>query len=107
MNTGVLFVDARYARDFQSGHLKGAVSLPVDANDNQFRAVTKDLARTRRVVVYAQSRGCPYARSVAGRLVEDGFRNVTIFRGGWTEWTAKNGQPVAKEAQKGNGDPRG
>jgi rhodanese-related sulfurtransferase len=106
LSTDAIFVDARYPSDFQAGHLESAVSVPVRADDRQFTQATKDLPRDRQMVVYAHSRDCPYAKNVAGRLVEAGFHNIVIFKGGWTEWTAKNGKPVAKEALDHNGSPR-
>jgi rhodanese-related sulfurtransferase len=99
-------VDARFPPDYKAGHLKGAVSIPVDANDTQFKVVTKDLPKTRRVVVYGQSKGCHFAHQVAVRLVGQGFTDVSVFKGGWTEWAARNGHPAAKETAKADGNPR-
>ncbi len=107
MGTDTVLVDARFPRDFEAGHLTGAISLPVDANDARFCLATRNLAKTGRVVVYAQSRSCPYAPKVASRLVDDGFTNVSVFKGGWKEWTAKNGRPIATEAAAADGNPRG
>jgi rhodanese-related sulfurtransferase len=107
MGTDTVLVDARFSPDFEAGHLTGAISLPVDANDARFRLATRNLAKTGRVVVYAQSRSCPYAPKVASRLVDDGFTNVSVFKGGWREWTAKKGRSIATEAAATDGNPRG
>ncbi|HUT29234.1 MAG TPA: rhodanese-like domain-containing protein [Sedimentisphaerales bacterium] len=88
-NGDAVFVDARYASDFEAGHLEGAISIPVDANEWQFEGVTSQIGRDVKIVVYCQSAGCRFAEKVAVRLLEDGFSNVSIFKGGWNEWVAK------------------
>ena len=42
--------------------------------------------------MYCQSAGCKYAEIVAIKLIDDGFSNISIFKGGWVEWAAKNGK---------------
>ena len=84
------FVDARYARDFEAGHLEGAISIPVDANQSQFDDAASQIGRDAHIVVYCQSAGCRFAEKVAVRLIEEGFANVSIFKGGWRQWQAKN-----------------
>jgi len=88
-----VFIDARFARDFKAGHLKGAISLPINADDDERRKVTVNIAKDARVVLYCQSAGCKFAEIVAIKLMADGFYNISIFRGGWKEWVAKNGKP--------------
>jgi len=87
------FIDARFARDFKAGHLKGAINLPVDANDVEHQKVTADIAKDAPIVLYCQSAGCKFAEIVAIKLIDDGFSDISIFRGGWNEWVAKNGKP--------------
>lgn len=91
-----VFIDARFARDFKAGHLKGAINVPVDANDVEHQKVTANISKNARIVVYCQSVGCKFAEIVAIKLMDDGFSDISIFRGGWNEWVAKNGKP--KEA---------
>jgi rhodanese-related sulfurtransferase len=92
LNTDTVFIDARFARDFKSGHLEGAISLPVDANDVERQKVTADIAKDARIVLYCQSAGCKFAEIVAIRLIANGFTDISIFKGGWREWVAKNGK---------------
>jgi rhodanese-related sulfurtransferase len=88
-----VFIDARFARDFEAGHLKGAINVPVDANDVEHQKLTADIAKDARIVLYCQSAGCKFDEIVAIKLMADGFYNISIFRGGWNEWVAKNGKP--------------
>jgi len=97
LNTGTVFIDARFARDFKAGHLKGAINVPVDANDVEHQKVTADIAKDTRIVLYCQSAGCKFAEKVAIKLASDGFSDISIFRGGWQEWVAKNGRKKEKQ----------
>ncbi|MBA7678785.1 hypothetical protein ES703_87063 [subsurface metagenome] len=65
------FIDARFARDFKAGHLKGAISLPINADDDERRKVTADIAKDARVVLYCQSAGCKFAEIVAIKLIDE------------------------------------
>ena len=89
LNTNAVFIDARFARDFETGHLEGAISIPVDANDLQRLQAVADVDKDARIVVYCQSAGCKFAESVAIKLMADGFSNLSIFKGGWHEWAVK------------------
>ena len=89
LNSGTVLIDARYERDFQAGHLEGALNLPVNATDAHRRKTTADIPKHTRIVVYCQSKRCKFAESVAIELMDDGFHNVFVFRGGWSEWVAK------------------
>ncbi len=93
LDSDTVFIDARFARDFKAGHLKGAISVPVNADDDERQKTTVNIAKDARIVVYCQSAGCKFAEKVAIRLIDDGFYNISIFRGGWNEWVAKNGKP--------------
>jgi rhodanese-related sulfurtransferase len=96
LDADAIFIDARFARDYEAGHLEDAISVPVDANDVKRRKATAHISKDARIVLYCQSAGCKFAETVAFKLMEDGFSNICIFRGGWAEWVAKNGKP--KEA---------
>jgi len=92
LSSGAVFIDARFARDYKAGHLKGAISLPVDANDVERQKVTADISKDSRIVMYCQSSACKYAEIVAIKLIKNDYSNISIFRGGWAEWTTKNGK---------------
>jgi rhodanese-related sulfurtransferase len=87
-----VFLDARFARDFKAGHIEGAISIPVNATDEERQKATADIPKAARIVLYCQSAGCNYAEKVAVKLIDDGFSNISIYKGGWAEWVAKNGK---------------
>jgi rhodanese-related sulfurtransferase len=88
--TDTIFIDARLARDFKAGHLDGALSVPVDSNDVYRNQVTANIAKDAKIVLYCQSSGCQFAEKVAENLISDGFTNISIYKGGWMDWSAKN-----------------
>jgi rhodanese-related sulfurtransferase len=88
LNTDTVFIDARFVWDFEAGHLEGAINIPANASDDERRKTMADIAKDARLVVYSQSAGCKFAEMVAIQLMSDGFSNVSIFRGGWSEWEA-------------------
>ena len=85
----VVFVDVRSTKAFQSGHIPGALNLPIDSFQQECRSLPKD----RRIVLYegGQSAGdiCAYSRS-AGRILLSqgfGFNDVNVYRDGLAGWT--------------------
>jgi rhodanese-related sulfurtransferase len=83
-----VFVDARYAADYSNGHLPGAINLPVTASAGMVRACMAGVRMDVPVVVYCQSRGCPFSKAVAGELLQEGYSAVQLMDGGWQEWSA-------------------
>ncbi len=94
VNTDTVFIDARVARDFATGHLDGAISLPVNTGKERRDRTLAGVSKAAPVVVYCQSSACKFAESVAVTLATDGFSNVSIFKGGWAEWEAHHSRPA-------------
>ncbi len=84
---GAIFIDARLKRDFEAGHVEGAINIPVDANDAVRRQAVMKMSPDDPLVVYCQSVNCQFADITAGKLRLDGFSTVSVFPGGWMEWT--------------------
>jgi rhodanese-related sulfurtransferase len=100
LGADAIFIDARFVSDYEMGHIDGAINLPVDANDRLWKERTPLIPRGKRIVVYCQSFACKFAENVSLRLMKDGFTGISIFRGGWNEWAARNGD-AANEGTKG------
>ena len=80
------FIDARSTPDYNQGHVRGAINLPPNASRSDRLRILSGLPRGTRLVVYCQNPACPYASLMAKRLARDGFSDVSVFYGGWTEW---------------------
>lgn len=81
-----VMIDARTAADATSGHIKGAVSVPV----GQERAVLKSLpdAKLKAPLIVYDGRGGDQAVAVASALVKAGQQNVLVLEGGMIGWQA-------------------
>ncbi len=90
LNTDTVFVDARHAHDFEAGHLEGAINIPAKACGCLCNKALVSIDKKAQIVVYYQSAGSRFAEKVAVKLAADGFSNISIFKGGWNEWKAKN-----------------
>lgn len=93
----VVFVDVRSARDFESGHIPGALNMPIDS----FQKDSKQLPRDKTIVLYegGQASGdiCAFSRSAGRTLLTQGFNynDVNVYRDGLAGWT-KAGLPVKR-----------
>ncbi|MFQ5430533.1 MAG: rhodanese-like domain-containing protein [Phycisphaerae bacterium] len=81
------FIDAREARDYDEGHLRGAIHLPSSAIykniDNVFNL---GVMADDRVIVYCGGGECEASHNVADELRRSfNFTNVLIYEKGWEE----------------------
>jgi len=93
LGSDAIFIDARLASDYERGHLAGAISLPIDANDAMWEQTLAKIPQGQPIVTYCQSAGCKFAEKVSLRLIEEGCTDIALFKGGWAEWVAKHGRP--------------
>jgi protein-disulfide isomerase/rhodanese-related sulfurtransferase len=90
-----LFIDVRSAKDFESGHIPGALNLPIDSFDRQWNRLPKD----KMIVLYqgGESGGdiCAFSRSAGRILLSQGFgyNDVNVYRDGLSGWR-KAGLPI-------------
>ena len=87
-----LLIDARFASDYASGHIDGAINIPMNSSSEKRQSTLKGIGKSKQIVVYCQSAGCSYDEILAKALIADGYRNIKFFHGGWAEWVAKNGK---------------
>ena len=92
---GVLFVDARAEDFYKTGHIKGAISLPVENFFDKIAAFQKQYPETTAVITYCSGRECSDSHDLAENLTQAGYANVRIFIDGYPAWESQ-GQPVEK-----------
>ena len=90
LDTDTVFIDARLTADYQAGHLKGAINIPVNASDEEYQKTTSHIDKNARIIIYCQSAGCPFAQKITFRMQADGYSHISIFKGGWQKWSADN-----------------
>ena len=83
---GALFIDARIDTDYASGHVPGALSLPVAAFDRRMPDMFDRIAKASAIVVYCSGPDCPDGHTVGRFLSELGIGNIRVFTGGYPAW---------------------
>ena len=83
----IILVDARDAVSFEAGHIPGAVSLPLVGVADKMADFSAKHPKTKPVVTYCGSVGCPMAHLLAVALTEQhGYTDVREMPGGYAEW---------------------
>jgi len=123
---GPLVVDVRPKKEYEAGHISGAVHLdpnavvaahsPVDGTllpvsdiDNLLSDLGVSAARR---IVFYDDKGSFHAARMMWLLEYLGHRNVAVLNGGWTAWnaaggaTAKSATPAAKAVFQSAPSPR-
>ena len=92
-----VFVDVRTSKDFQSGHIPGALNLPIGT----FRQGWSKLPKGKTIVLYEGGKAsgdvCAFSRSAGRILLSEGFgySMVNVYRDGLAGWT-KAGLPIKR-----------
>ncbi len=87
-----LFIDVRSAQEFASGHIPGALNLPIDNVEQQWNKLPKD----RTLVLYESGRSpgdiCASSRAAGRVLLANGFpfEMVKVYQDGLADWEKSN-----------------
>jgi rhodanese-related sulfurtransferase len=92
-----LVLDARPEIFHRLGHVPGAVSFPREAFEASYAKLKPQLEtnKSQSLAVYCSGISCEDSLMVQKALVNLGYTHVSVFRGGWDEWT-EAGLPVEK-----------
>ncbi len=91
---GVIFLDARSPAEFASGHLRGAVNLPVADFQSASRPLQARLHLATLLICYCDSMTCDDGAQLCGLLSAAGYRQVVLMFEGWEGWQ-QAGYPVS------------
>lgn len=91
-----IIIDARSEDLFKEGHIPGALSCPVYDFDENITRLKKQFGLTQNIVVYCSDVHCSDSRTLANKLIKEGYINVRTYPGGFSEWQHK-GYPVQKK----------
>ena len=81
-----VFVDARSKDSFAKGHIKGAVSLPVEEFSSLIDSFFNLYPVDKHLIIYCSQRLCEENRRLAQMLLEFGFKSVSIMTDGFPVW---------------------
>ncbi len=84
-----LILDARPDIFYRLGRIPGALSLPREDFESAYQTLKERLEvnRAQPIVVYCSSASCEDATLLRDGLEKLGYTNLSIFTGGWAEWT--------------------
>jgi len=88
-----VFVDARSAKEYRVGHIPRALWLSPDAFEETVSSWKDLIPPETLLITYCGGEGCESSRDVAALLIEEGYRRVKVFFGGWEQWK-RAGYPV-------------
>lgn len=89
-----VLLDVRPSQEFESGHLRGAINIPID----ELRDRLGELPQDRQIITYCRGEYCLFADEAAQLLRTNGF-DVARLEGGWPEWYSE-GRPVQAGGRK-------
>lgn len=98
---GAVWLDARQAREYQKGHIPGAMLLNEYDWENLLTAAFEAISQTpdnRPVIVYCDGQKCAASHAVREKLQTTtpiGDREILVLHGGFPAWEA-GGYPVEK-----------
>ena len=92
-NPDLVLIDVRDKEDYQRGHIKGAVSMPLEEIDKRYQ----ELPRDKDIVTYCYNQYCHLSSLGALKLVEHGIPTKEM-NVGWSEWV-KLGNPLHEESE--------
>jgi rhodanese-related sulfurtransferase len=78
-----VLVNALARQGFEEARIPGSINIPAS---DALRVAPDLLARDQRIVVYCASRSCTASPTLAQKLVDLGYSEVTDFEGGLEEW---------------------
>lgn len=80
----------RYAT--QTIALLGTIGFPINSDLAERKKILQGIDKSQKIIVYCQSAGCGYADDIVAFLKFNGYRNISIYRGGYREWKAGSQQ---------------
>jgi rhodanese-related sulfurtransferase len=90
--SNLVLLDLRDRDDYHSGHIEGAVSMPLDEIDKRYGELPGD----KEIVTYCYNLDCHISTRGALKLVEHGIP-AKEMNAGWSEWV-KASYPTHGEA---------
>jgi rhodanese-related sulfurtransferase len=96
----IVLIDARPAREYEEGHIAGAISVPYEKFSEYFDKLTTTIPYTAMIVCYCRSETCDDSESLARELKFMGYLNVMLFKGGWDDWSSAGYPTVSAPAHK-------
>jgi rhodanese-related sulfurtransferase len=80
-------VDARSPEEYEQGHIPGAINIPHDRIPEFLDALNSQVPTDGEVTIYCRGPSCDFSDLLATEMKMLGYKNVSVFSGGWEQWT--------------------
>jgi 3-mercaptopyruvate sulfurtransferase SseA len=88
-------IDARSTEEYEEGHIPGSINIPHDRIPEFQDVLNREVSNDAHIICYCRGPSCDFSDLLATELKIIGFEDVSVFSGGWEEWT-KASYPVEK-----------
>lgn len=111
LDAGSIFIDARRTREYEQGHIPGAISIcpyeqaTFDGKIANLREADGVVLEAPVVVYCTNSNECESSKMVSAQLKIAGFTNILIYEGGFPEWQKEKADKIAKGSEPGKWNP--
>jgi len=85
-----VLVDCRYKADYDFAPIPNTVSIPIDAEIGEIERALHGRQASDPIVLFCMSSKCQFSEVMTIRLTAMGFRNLSVWKGGYREWASKN-----------------
>lgn len=82
----IMTIDARPEIFYRFGHIPGSLSLPREDFETAYPKLQKKLADVA-IIVYCSGSSCEDSHMVKDALARLGHKRVSVYSGGWAEWS--------------------
>ncbi|MBI2877650.1 MAG: rhodanese-like domain-containing protein [Candidatus Tectomicrobia bacterium] len=85
----VVFIDARSAEEYASGHIPQSICLPHASFAEIYPLIQQALSPKATLITYCEGERCGLSDHLRERLSREGFKDVRVLSGGWLAWRDK------------------
>jgi rhodanese-related sulfurtransferase len=86
LTNGAVFIDARPAEVYRSGHIRGALNLPQDSLEESLSVVMEQIPPDSLIITYCDGESCSLSQEATLELSARGYSNVQVLVNGWSVW---------------------
>jgi rhodanese-related sulfurtransferase len=86
LTNGTVFIDARPAEIYRSGHIRGALNLPAESLEESLSVIMEQVPPDSLIITYCDGESCSLSKEVALELSARGYSNVEVLVNGWSVW---------------------
>ncbi len=93
----IILVDARDKVSYLKGHIKSAINIPYEEFYSNPLEFLPFFDGKEKIIIYCEGGFCELSFKLSEILIELGFKNISIYPGGYKEWIER-GYPVEKNS---------